>query len=227
MPIDPKRITKRRAQRTICRSVSSSGLGLHTGCDVALRFCPAAAGQGIRFRRIDLPGQPEIPASLSSVESTNRCTTIGCDPLNSGEERVQVHTVEHVMAAVKALKIDNLVIELTGPEPPAAGGCARLFVELLSLAGIEESGDPIPVLTLERPVFLSSGQVQLIALPSSEYRVSYTLDYPTCAAIGSQFFSIGISPESFESELAPCRTFALYEELSRIVAEGSIRGGSL
>jgi UDP-3-O-[3-hydroxymyristoyl] N-acetylglucosamine deacetylase len=218
--ISPETVLRVRPPTTIQQAVHISGIGLHTGHEVEMQFLPADAGTGIQFRRIDLPGSPLIPARVTSVSETRRCTTIG-------RKGAYVHTVEHVLSALSALRIDNLVIELSEAEPPAAGGCALPFVELVQAAGIEELPGEIPVITLNEPVYYSHGDVHLVGLPSEEYRVSYTLDYPQVPALQSQYCSAVIEPEVYVQQLANCRTFALYEELTALMDAGLIKGGTL
>lgn len=218
--VRPETVIGMRAATTLRREAEISGIALHTGHEVQMRLLPAEVGTGIVFRRTDLPGAPLVPAHVTSVSETKRCTTIGCGG-------AQVHTVEHVLSALFALQVDNAVIELSEAEPPAAGGCAQTFVELIQSAGVQEIGGEIPLVTVSHPVYHSSGEVHLVALPSQEYRISYTLDYPQVPALRSQYCSIAIDAESFKEQLASCRTFALYEELSPLMDAGLIKGGSL
>lgn len=200
--------------------VSFSGIGIHTGAEVSLRFVPSASGTGIFFKRIDLPGQPVIPAKLEHVCDTSRSTTLGIGD-------VRIHTVEHVLAALKAYQIDNVSIEISNIEPPVGDGSSKVFVDMIEEAGIEEQDEKMPILTLSEPVYYSQGDVDLVALPSDEYRVSYTLSYPDSTVLSAQYCSVVVSPENFKKELAPCRTFAKYEEVSYLMDQGLIRGGSL
>jgi UDP-3-O-[3-hydroxymyristoyl] N-acetylglucosamine deacetylase len=209
-----------RTARTLGGAVELSGIGLHTGHRVDMRLCPAGVGEGIRFRRTDLPGQPEIPARFDCVQSTTRATTIGV-----GE--ASVHTVEHVLAALRAYHIDNAVVELSEAEPPVAGGCSVEFLRMIEEAGIEEQAASVPILRLDQPVYWSEDEVHMVALPAEEYRISYTLHYPHSPALRSQYFSLAVDSESFKRELAPCRSFALYEEVEPLLEAGLIKGTSL
>ena len=164
-------------------------------------------GEGIYFKRVDLPSQPVIPASFEYVFDTSRSTNLAIDD-------VRIYTVEHVLAAIRAYEIDNLCIEFSALEPPAGNGSSDVFVNMLHQAGIVEQPATVSIVSLKNPVYYSEGDVHLVALPSDEYRLSYTLHYPQSKALGSQFFSIALSAESFTKELACCRTFALYEEIS-------------
>ncbi|MCH9608694.1 MAG: UDP-3-O-acyl-N-acetylglucosamine deacetylase [Chlamydiales bacterium] len=209
-----------RAQRTLKRKVSFSGIGIHTGKKVTLTFVPAKEHTGIVFQRSDLPGEPIIPASLEYVLDTSRSTTIGVGSTH-------VHTVEHVLAALAANQIDNLIVRVSNKEPPIGDGSSSPFIHLIEEAGIEEQDAVRSVVKIKRPVYLSKKNIHLIALPSDEYRVSYTLNYPNVPVIRSQYFSFSVSDKGFKEEVSRCRTFALYEEISHLMDQGLIRGGSL
>ena len=209
-----------RPQKTIRTAQPFSGIGIHKGVEVEISFHPAAEGQGIFFRRIDLPGNPVVPATVEYVTGTSRGTTLAVGD-------VKVHTVEHVLAAVRAFEIDNLCIDISNIEPPAGDGSSGIFVEMLKKAQTVEQAATVPIVTLKRPVYLSQGEVHLIALPSDSYQISYTLHYPKSASLGSQFFSMEVNQKNFLEKIASCRTFALYEELSTLMDRGLICGGSL
>ncbi len=211
---------KTRKQRTLKSSPSFSGIGVHTGQIVTLRFRPAPEGTGIIFRRTDLPGTPEIPAALEYVCDTLRCTTIGVGA-------VRINTIEHVMAALKAYQIDNLIVEIDGIEPPVGNGSSDVFVEMIETAGIKEQKAAAPIIRLQEPVHWSEGDIHLVALPHAGYKISYTLNYPDVPALRAQFHSIQITKDSFKEELAPCRTFSLYKEIAYLMDKGLIKGASL
>jgi UDP-3-O-[3-hydroxymyristoyl] N-acetylglucosamine deacetylase len=209
-----------RKQQTLLRDTSYTGIGVHTGEIVKMRFCPASEGTGIVFKRIDLPGQPIIPATLEYVCDTMRSTTLGIS-------NIRIHTVEHVMAALCAYRIDNLCIEIDGIEPPVGNGSSDVFIEMIEEAGILEQHNPAPVIKVNKPVYWSEGEIHLVALPYDGYRISYTLNYPQISAIKSQYQSLPINPETFKKEIAPCRTFSLYKEISYLMDRGLIKGASL
>ncbi len=209
-----------RPQRTLKKEVSFSGVGIHTGKEVSIRFCPALADSGIVFQRVDLPGKPTIPAAIEYVQDTSRSTKIGV-----GSASVQ--TVEHVLAALYAYQIDNLCIQLDEGEPPVGDGSSAPFVELIEEAGIEEQGAGKVIHPLKEPLYYSEGQTHLVALPSDEYRISYTLHYPNTPVIRSQYLSLPVNEGVFKNEISTCRTFALYEEITALMERGLIRGGSL
>lgn len=209
-----------RNQHTLKGEVSFSGIGVHSGEDVTVRFIPAREGTGIVFRRVDLPGQPEIPATVEYVTDTSRCTTIGVGS-------VLVQTIEHVLAALCAYQIDNLYIEVSGGEPPVGDGSAQVFVDMVEEAGVTTQEALVPIIKLEEPVYHSDGDVHLVALPSDRYQISYTLNYPNSSVLRNQYRSFEVNVDNFKDEIAPCRTFALYNEISMLMDHGLIKGGSL
>lgn len=209
-----------RRQRTLAEVSELSGIGLHTGEEVNLRFCPAKEDTGILFRRIDIPGGAEVPATIEYVQDTSRSTNLGVGD-------IRVLTVEHVLAAIRACNIDNLIIEVSGAEPPVGDGSSMPFLQMIERGGIKEQGAFKTTLNLRHPVFLSEGHIHMVAVPSSEYRISYTLHYPESEAIRSQYYSKEISEGSFKEEIAPSRTFSRYDEVSYLIDRGLIKGGSL
>lgn len=218
--VNPALATLMRKQRTLRDTTSFSGIGIHTGREVGLRFCPAKEGTGIVFKRVDLPGQPIIPATVEYVQDTARSTTIGI-------KDIHIHTVEHVLSAIKAYNIDNLSIEITSIEPPVGNGSADVFVEMIEKVGIREQDHQVPIVKLQQPVYWSEGDIHIVALPYSGYRISYTLSYPESHLLSGQFHSIELNEERFKQEIANCRTFSLYKEISFLIDKGLIKGGSL
>jgi UDP-3-O-[3-hydroxymyristoyl] N-acetylglucosamine deacetylase len=210
----------KRPQRTLKKQVSFSGVGIHTGKEVTIRFCPAPAHSGIVFQRIDVSGKPTIPAAVEYVQDTSRSTMVGIGSCS-------VQTVEHVLAALNAYQIDNLCVQVSEGEPPIGDGSSQTFVDLIEEAGIEELNAFKNIVTLKHPVYFSHGQTHLVALPSNEFRISYTLHYPNTPVIRCQYLSLEITPETFKEQIARCRTFALYEEITLLMELGLIRGGSL
>ncbi len=206
-------------QATIAQPASVTGLGLHTGRITTLRFVPAAANTGVRFVRVDLPGQPEFPARIASVMDTQRSTTIG-----AGAAVVQ--TVEHILASVQCLGLDNLRIEVNAPETPLTDGSSSHFIDALINAGRVEQDAEQTFVTLERPVAVEHNGMTLCALPADDYRVSYTMAY-THPVLGTQFKDMAVTRETFVNEIGRARTFALYSELEQLLKAGLIKGGSL
>ncbi len=209
-----------RPQRTLRTSVSARGVGLFTGAEVSITLYPAPEGHGILFQRCDLSHAPLLPATSEYVQGTPRCTVIG-----KGSDSVQ--TVEHLLAALRAYSLDNVLIEITGGEVPIFDGSSQAFVEMIESAGISVQDEPQPVLRLKEPLFWSQNGVHLVALPSDEYRVSYTLHYPHCPVIGTQFYTTEVTPAAFKNEIAFCRTFSIYEEIASMIEKGLVKGGSL
>jgi UDP-3-O-[3-hydroxymyristoyl] N-acetylglucosamine deacetylase / 3-hydroxyacyl-[acyl-carrier-protein] dehydratase len=211
-----------RQQRTIKGSFTYEGTGLHTGKPVRTVFHPAPAFTGIRFRRIDLSPPVEIPASVDFISEgeIRRNTTL----VNDG---VLIHTVEHILAAASGLQIDNMFVDIDSDEPPEPrdGSCAP-FVEALQKVGIENQGIPGRFLKITQPIFSGGDGVELYALPYKGFKVSFTIDYRN-PHIGIQYASFDISPEIFERDIAPARTFVLWSDVEVLKADGLIKGGSL
>jgi UDP-3-O-acyl-N-acetylglucosamine deacetylase len=172
---------------------------------VSVRCTPAPAGSGIVFRRVDLPGAPSIPARLSEVRATDRRTALG-----DGDASVQ--TVEHLLAAAAALLLDDLLIEVDGPEPPIADGSFEPYLTALAQAGItEQPGEPV-VYRVIAPFHLSEGDSAYIVAPAPSLRLTTTIEW-SHPLIGRQAGSYDISPDTFERDLAGARTFGFLHEV--------------
>lgn len=207
-------------QQTIARDVTLEGVGLHTGEAARVKFVPGGEGTGIRFRRMDLEGEPEIPATLEHVATTDRGTTLA-----AGDARA--HTVEHLLAAVASLEIDNLRIELSGPEIPIGDGSFRPFLEALRSAGTLTQSADARVFSVSEPVHASaSGGASYVVAPADVFRVSATIEFDH-PVIGRQFASYDIGPASFEREVAGARTFGFVHEAEALKARGLARGATL
>ena len=206
-------------QKTIAKEATFSGIGLHTGNLTTINFKPAPPDAGITFHRVDLPGKPAIKADIDHVVDVSRGTTIG---LNG----VKVHTVEHVLAAVAGLNIDNLDIEVDANEIPVGDGSALPFMATLKKAGVVEQDSPRSYITLDGPVFYKSDDVTLSVLPADDLRLTMTISYDH-PAVGTQYASFNITPEVFEKEIAPARTFCFLREVRMLQQQGLIKGGSL
>ena len=207
-------------QKTVQREVVVSGIGIFTGANVSVKICPASPNSGIIFQRTDLPGQPEIPAQLSFVRETPRCTRLAT-------EKGSVSTVEHLLSALFAYGITNARIEVNGPEIPIGDGSAKIFVDLIEKAELQVQEAPCDDLRISEPIYWSEGDVHLVALPSSEFRLSYTLHYPASSLLRSQYYSFPLQLVPYKTEIAPCRTFSLYEEIFPLIEKGIIKGGGL
>ncbi len=206
------------SRNTIAGPASVEGVGLHLGVSCRLTFLPAKSGTGIVFRRTDLAGAPTIAAHVDMAVLTDRRTQLGNDP-------VSVHTVEHVLAAAGALELDDLVIELTGPEPPIADGSAKPFVEALQRAGFASHAGSVQYLELREPVRFADGEAEYEAFPADALELDVTIEFPH-RQIGRQQGTYRISPEAFVAELAPARTFGFVHEVEALRARGLIKGAS-
>jgi len=206
-------------QRTIAKEVSFSGIGLHTGSLTTMTFKPAPPDSGVTFYRVDLPETPAILADIDHVVDVSRGTTIG---LNGAK----VHTVEHVLAAVYGLDIDNIAVELDGPEIPNGDGSAQPFTRVLKDAGLVRQALDRKYIQVTEPVFYRQDDVTLSVLPADELRVTMTIAYDH-VAIGTQYATFSMTPDVFQQELAPARTFCFLREVKMLQEQGLIKGGSL
>jgi UDP-3-O-[3-hydroxymyristoyl] N-acetylglucosamine deacetylase len=204
-----------RQQRTLGRAVEVRGTGYLTGAVIRLRFLPAPPSSGVVFVRTDLKPSATLPAHVSRVTSTQRRTTLGDPP-------VQVSLVEHVLAALAGLRIDNCVVELNAPEPPGLDGSARGFVEALQDAGAVRQPAWREVWCVDSPVVLSAGGATLALHPAShdEFVLTYFLDYGPVASIPRQIHTQTITPATFAHEIADCRTFLLESEALELRRQG-------
>ena len=205
-------------QQTLRETVNFEGLGLHSGNRVSMTFLPAPPNTGIRFRRVDLEGKPEIEARVENVSDTTRSTTLS-------KGNIRIHTVEHVMATFAGYGIDNVIVELDGNEPPIADGSARAYCRMIETAGVAPQPEKREPYKLTTPLELHVGESVLSVFPHDRLRV-------TCTSADkhgrfTQFFSAEVSPETWERELAHARTFCFYEEIEFLIKNGLIRGGSL
>ncbi|MDP2955109.1 MAG: UDP-3-O-acyl-N-acetylglucosamine deacetylase, partial [Longimicrobiales bacterium] len=207
-------------QRTIGKDVALDGAGVHSGAPATLTFRPAGPGAGIRFRRTDLPGAPEVPATLDHVASTDLGTTLA-----AGEARVL--TVEHLLAAASSLHVDNLVVELSGPEIPIRDGSFRDYREALVEAGVVELDAPAKVVSLTGPVAVQGGDGEsYVAAPGKGLRISGTIDFGH-PAIGRQYGSFLLDPDGFARDIAPARTFGFAAQWEDLRARGLALGASM
>jgi UDP-3-O-[3-hydroxymyristoyl] N-acetylglucosamine deacetylase len=205
-----------KKQKTLKTKMTFSGRGVFTGTDVVMSLCPAGANHGIVFKRVDLPDQPSVRAHLNFLQASHRCSA-----LVNGEARVQ--TVEHVLAALRAFEIDNVLIEISGPEVPILDGSSETYVQCFEAHQICELDAYSPVYYFSSPIYWSKQDVHLIALPSDEYRISYMLDYPRAGSIGTQYYSTTISEAAFKNDIASARTFCLYEEVKQMIDRGLMK----
>ena len=207
-------------QHTIQKSVTISGVGLHTGIDANMTFVPAPPNHGIKFQRTDLPGEPIVDADVDNVVDLSRGTSIE-------QSGARINTVEHTMAALVGLEIDNVLIRLDGPEPPITDGSSIQFVNILKEAGTEEQNAQRDFLEVTESVFHREldRQVEMAALPLDDFRVTVMVDYNS-PVLGSQHASLNDITQ-FEKEIASCRTFCFLHELEMLYKNKLIQGGDL
>jgi UDP-3-O-[3-hydroxymyristoyl] N-acetylglucosamine deacetylase/3-hydroxyacyl-[acyl-carrier-protein] dehydratase len=207
-------------QRTIKTAASVAGVGLHTGMNAILTILPAADNHGYKFQRIDVEGQPIIDADTDYVVDTSRGTTLG---LNG----VTVNTVEHVLAALVGLEIDNVLIQVDGPEIPIMDGSAAPFVEALLAAGIVEQESEREYFVLDKTMTFEDTvkKVEMLAVPSEDFRVTVMVDYNS-PVLGTQHASM-YKPSEFKDEISTSRTFCFLHELEYLIKGNLIKGGDL
>ncbi|MGH6718502.1 MAG: UDP-3-O-acyl-N-acetylglucosamine deacetylase [Alphaproteobacteria bacterium] len=210
-----------RHQTTLASAASCRGVGLHTGAPVGLTLRPAPAGTGIVFVRADGAGdQRPIPARYDLVVGTTLCTTLGFD------DGPTVGTVEHVMAALVGLGVDNATLDVDGPEVPVMDGSAGPFVELIDRAGITQLDAPRRVLRITRAVKVADGARTASLLPADGFAVSMALAYDG-PPIGRQDATFQITADVFRRDIAPARTYGFLDEIAALRGRGLARGGSL
>ena len=211
----------KRKQQTISRPASCTGIGLHTGVECTITFKPAPEDYGIRFIRTDIKNCPEIKADIDHVVDISRGTTIE-------EKKVRINTVEHALAAVSGLRVDNVLIELTSKEPPVMDGSAKDFVEVLLTSGIVSQEHERNVLEIRRAVNYTDPyrDIDIHVIPSDRFRVTFMVEYPL-PSLGTQYEAIYNMAEDFAVEVAPARTFCFLSEVEMLKENGLIKGGSL
>jgi len=207
-------------QHTIKQSISISGTGLHTGILVDMILHPANPGFGIQFKRIDLPGQPIIKADCDLVTDTSRGTTLE-------DKGAKVSTVEHILAALVGMGIDNCLIDINGPEIPIMDGSSQPFVEIIEDAGVDEQEAAKHWYTIDTNISFTNDEkrVEIVAMPSVDYKVTTLIDFNS-PVLGTQHAGLK-SIADFKSEIAPCRTFCFLHELETLLAHNLIKGGDI
>jgi len=208
-------------QTTLARAAAYTGIGLHSGREVHMELRPAAAGTGIVFVRTDLDGEPRVHATADHVTSTLRATTIE-------EDGVKFFTIEHLMSALHALRIDNCEVRLDSEEPPVADGASLVFFELIEQAGIQELVAPRKEIVIDRVYRIDDDKNErfVLALPYDGFRVSFTSVNPH-KLIGIQYENFDVTPETYKKEIAPARTIAYEKEIAQLRAMGLGLGGSI
>ena len=205
-------------QRTIRRERSLRGRSLHTGEEVSLTLKPAEENAGVVFRRLDLYGKPEVHPRVENVTDLIRSTTIS-------DGHAKVHTVEHVLSALRGCGVDNAVVELDASEPPIMDGSAAPFVHLIKDAEPVEQKAERQFFELDKPLSVTDGNRSIIALPHDGFRITCTS--ADDRGVHVQHLSIDVDPDSYETLIAPARTFTIYEDIEELIKMGKIRGGSL
>jgi len=211
---------KPRSQKTLAREADLAGVGLHTGASVRIKLRPADPGSGVVFRRVDLPGKPEVPARIEFVHKQPRRSS-----LRHGA--AEVATVEHLLASFHALQVDNVCVEISGPEVPGMDGSSRMFAEAVLQAGVQEQkAQAVEPYAPAEAVHAASGEWAVLALPREEgLRISYTLGFERPRRL-QQTYTFDLTQDGFLKEIAPARTFVTQEEIERLRAAGLGQGAT-
>ena len=206
-------------QQTVGKTAGLSGTSLHTGEKVSLKLHPAPADHGIKFKRKDLQDEPTIDARIDNLKTVERATTIGEGPM-------RVHTVEHVLAALSAMGVDNAIVEMDANEPPIGDGSAQPYVDLIKKAGMTVQEEPRKFFDVREPMYVESKTgALLVLLPDEKFRISCTQAGPNNRF--TQYLSMEVTAAAFEREIAPARTFVFYEDVQPLMEKNLIKGGSL
>lgn len=206
-------------QKTIRARAHVQGIGLHTGQPASLTFRPAPVNTGIHFVRTDLPGNPSVRASAAGVRATAMATTLGGAAFS-------VSTVEHCLSTLAAFRIDNLFIELDGPEIPIGDGSARPFMEAILAVGFVEQDEPRRYAYVTQPIFYGDGDKHAYVVPYGGLRITCTIDFAH-PRIGRQSIDVDVNEASFAREVAGARTFGFMKDVEAMRARGLALGGSL
>ncbi|WP_071191621.1 UDP-3-O-acyl-N-acetylglucosamine deacetylase [Trichormus sp. NMC-1] len=217
-------------QHTLAGEITQRGVGLHSGVSTHVRILPAEVGSDRYFVRVDLPNSPIIPAQVAAVSQTQLSTQLG-------EGEVSVRTVEHLLAALAAMGVDNARIEIDGPEVPLLDGSAQVWTQSIAAVGLvsQPVSDAQTLITIKEPIWVYQGDAFTCALPAAETRFSYGIDFEL-PAIGNQWYSwslitdlenTGNTENTFVTEIAPARTFGLLHQIEYLQKSGLIKGGSL
>jgi UDP-3-O-[3-hydroxymyristoyl] N-acetylglucosamine deacetylase len=208
-------------QHTLAKEVEFKGVGLHSGVETTLVIKPAAENTGIVFIRRDKTGFEPLPALYSNVVDTRNCTCLG------NKDGDIVSTIEHLMATLSVLKIDNAVVEVSAPEMPILDGAAAMFWQKLSAAGVKEQSAKRHYLKVLKKVAFEDGKGASVCLePAENFEVHFEIEFPS-KIVGHQVFDATVTPDVFVSEIAPCRTFCEKYQIDYLRSIGLIKGGSL
>lgn len=206
-------------QNTLKGEASFSGIALHSGARTTLTVKPAQPDTGMVFRRVDMPGSGDIRALATNVVDVRRGTTI-----SNGKGFVM--TVEHVLSALHASKVDNALIEMDGAEPPIADGSSLPYLNMIDKAGIVQQDRPAKCWTAKAPIIVEERDTKLVLVPSDSLKVTCIVAFGA-TPLDNQFFSLTVDPAGFREQIAPCRTFCIFRELEQMLAMGLVKGGSL
>ncbi len=208
-------------QHTLAQEVLIKGIGLHSGCESILRIKPAPENSGVVFKRVDIQGEPELKALYTNVVDTRNCTCLGDEKGNI------VSTIEHLMAALNVLGVDNVLIEINSPEMPIMDGSAAPFVEALEKAGLKEQSATRKLLKVLKPVSFEDDKGNKIELlPAEDFYIEFMIEFPS-KIVGRQKFSETVTLKDFKDHVAPCRTFCEKYQVDYLRSIGLIKGGSL
>jgi UDP-3-O-[3-hydroxymyristoyl] N-acetylglucosamine deacetylase len=202
-------------QHTLRETLVFEGVGLHTGVPSRVRLVPQPPGTGIRFR---LDGAVEFPAHAEYVVDTERATVVGC-------EGKRVTTVEHLLSALCGMEIDNVLVDVEGPEIPVGDGSSLVFAEAIEQSGRAPQGTPASWFAVDEPRWYRDGASLLVVLPADEWRIRFAVDYEL--PIGAQYYDGAIDPGRYRAEIAPARTFGYLHEVEALLERGLARGGTL
>ena len=208
-------------QRTIVNEVSLEGNGIHTANPAKIIFKPAEADSGVTFIRTDLAGKPAIKACLANLLSSARSPR----RTSVGNQAAEVQTIEHLMASLCGLSIDNLYVEINNNEIPGLDGSSEKIMEVLACAGIREQDRPRKYFAIKEPIFVEEEGASIMAVPSSEFKISYTLNY-SHRLLGTQFMELTLGSEAFKKEISSARTFCLEEEVRHLQEQGLGKGAN-
>ena len=207
-------------QQTVANSAAITGIALHTGARATVRLHPAPEDTGIVFRRVDLPGAPEVRAIASNVVEVQRGTTIACG-------KAVVYTVEHIMSALHACSVDNCIVDMDGAEPPICDGSSREFFAMVERAGVVQQDAEAKVWTPTKPLHYKNGSTQVAIFPDPEkLTISCVTSFKGCP-VDPQYYEYELERESYKQEIAPGRTFVDYRDLRALMSYGLCKGGSL
>ncbi|MFZ4403403.1 MAG: UDP-3-O-acyl-N-acetylglucosamine deacetylase [Pseudobdellovibrionaceae bacterium] len=206
-------------QQTLRKKTTVHGIGIHSGAPCSLTFCPAPVNCGVYFVRTDLPGRPSLKVSALNVQATSLATTIGGDQFS-------VSTIEHCLSALSALRIDNIFIELDGPEIPICDGSAKKFLQALLDVGLVDQDQPRKYAYITEPIYYAEADKYAYVVPYHGLRLTVEIDFQH-PAIGQQKIDMDINQQSFAREIAGARTFGFLKDVEALQAKGQALGGSL